>query len=198
MDEHGLPEEFALLVSHLAQVADPRYARGKVHRLGSVLSLTVLGLMAGCTSLSAISRFGKLRGEVLAGLGLRRSPSVATLSRLLRMVSTEEVRQRLLEFVRELHAQRGEGPIRTGALDGKVVRGVWEGGRQLHMLQVFAREGCLALDGMAVKEGAGEIAGAREWIRAVSKEFPALKVLTGDALLADADLCSAILEQEKE
>lgn len=93
MSQPDLPEEFALLRARLAEVADPRHSRGKVHPLASVLSLAVLALMGGARSMSDISRFGKLRPEVLEILGLRRSPSVATPGRLLRMVSVECVRQ---------------------------------------------------------------------------------------------------------
>src|SRR5687768_15740748 len=80
----AIPEEFAYLVASFAAITDSRFARGKVHPLPGVLALVVLGLMAGCRSLSAISRFGQIHPEVLAPLGLRRSPSVATLHRLLR------------------------------------------------------------------------------------------------------------------
>ena len=62
-----VPEEFALLVAAFAAITDPRFARGKVHPLPGVLALVVLGLMAGCRSLSAISRFAQIHPEVLAG-----------------------------------------------------------------------------------------------------------------------------------
>src|SRR5215204_5043812 len=55
-----VPEEFALLLASFATITDPRLARGKVHPLPGVLALVVLGLMAGCRSLSAISRFGQI------------------------------------------------------------------------------------------------------------------------------------------
>src|SRR3954463_8514446 len=56
----NVPEEFALLVAALAAITDARFARGKVHPLPGVLALVVLGLMADCRSLSAISRYGQL------------------------------------------------------------------------------------------------------------------------------------------
>jgi hypothetical protein len=93
-------EEFALLVASFAAIPDPRLARGKVHPLPGVLALVVLGLMAGCRSLSAISRYGQIHPEVLAPLGLRRRPSVATLRRLLRRVAVEQLRAVLRDFAR--------------------------------------------------------------------------------------------------
>ena len=101
-DSSLLPQEFSLLRKELAKITDQRFRRGKVHPLEGVLSLTVLALMCGQRSLSAIYRFGDTHPHLLNLLGLRRSPSVATLSRLLRMVSVSEVRQALLTFVTEL------------------------------------------------------------------------------------------------
>ena len=74
-------EEFALLRTCLSTITDSRQRRGRVHPLEGVLSLSVLGLMAHCRSLSDIRRFGELHPEVLQGLKLRRSPSVPTLGR---------------------------------------------------------------------------------------------------------------------
>ena len=71
----------------LGEITDRRYRRGRLHPLDGVLALTVLALMCGQVSLSAIYRLGHIHPTLLSGLGLRRSPSVATLSRLLRMVS---------------------------------------------------------------------------------------------------------------
>ena len=93
-----LSEEFGLLREHLGRLSDHRSRRGLVHPLEGVLSLTALGLMCGCPSLSAIYRFGDMHPQLLTRLGLRRSPSVQTLSRLLGMVSVGEVRQALLDL----------------------------------------------------------------------------------------------------
>ena len=127
-----LPEEFSLLRRELAKITDRRYSRGRVHPLDGVLAL-----MCGQRSLSAIYRFGDTHPVLLSSLGLRRSPSVATLSRLLRMVSVSEVRQALLSFVIELVELRGCG-TGVAAMDGKTVRGVREDGEQLRTLHVFS------------------------------------------------------------
>ena len=74
----ALSEEFGLLREHLGRLSDHRLRRGLVHPLEGVLSLTALGLMCGCPSLSAIYRFGDMHPQLLTRLGLRRSPSVQT------------------------------------------------------------------------------------------------------------------------
>ena len=200
MSQPDVSVEFAVLRRHLEGIADPRYARGKVHPLAGVLGLVALALMAGARSMSDISRFGKLNGEVLGPLGLRRSPSVATLGRLLRLVSVEGVRRSLMAFVKELHAARqgDASPVGAVAMDGKRLRGSWEGGRQLHLLHLFAHQGALALDQVAVGDGAGEVVGAQKWVRAMADEFPGLSLLTGDALFADRKLAQAIVDSGRD
>ncbi len=47
MSQPDVSVEFVLLRKHLEGVVDPRHAKGKVHPLAGVLSLVVLGLMAG-------------------------------------------------------------------------------------------------------------------------------------------------------
>ena len=130
-------------------MADRRFARGLVHRLEAVLMLRqaqqVLGLMCGQCSLSAIYRFGDTHPELLAGLGLRRSPSVATLSRLMRTVKVSEVRQAMLSFTVALSELRGV-ELTVASVDGKTMGGVWEDREQLRLWHVFSRQGALALD----------------------------------------------------
>lgn len=194
-----VPEEFALLVAAFATVTDSRFARGKVHPLPGVLALVVLGLMADCRSLSAISRFGQIHPEVLAPLGLRRSPSVATLHRLLRRVSVAEVRQVLAAFTRQvLTARTGHPECGVVAVDGKTLRGVWEGGSQLHVVQVFAHTSALALDQVAVASVPEETRGAQDWLEQVAATFPGVSILTGDALYAERDLCAAVVDGQRD
>ena len=197
--EHSssLPEEFRLLRTQLDKVADQRCSRGKVHPLEGVLSLTVLALMCGQRSLSAVYRFGDTHPHLLRLLELRRSPSVQTLSRLLRMVSVGGSALCLLNFVRELMELRGEH-MDVVAMDGKTVRGVRENGDQLRVLHLFSREGSVALDQVTIAHHTDEPKAAQEWIQKVSARFEGLDVLSGDALYADTDLAEAILAQGKD
>lgn len=204
----SVSEELALLQECLATVTDPRHRRGIRHPLLAVLSLTVLALMAGQSSLSAIWRWGGLHPELLAALGLRCSPSVATLSRLLRAVSVLQVREALQTFTRQLHPQRlatrttaARPPaLEFGALaaDGKTMRAAWEGGRQQHVLHLFATQSQVALDQVPVGDRRAEVSATQAWIEQVADQFPGLTVLTGDALLADRTLCQAIVESGRD
>lgn len=196
----SVAEEFAILREQLAGVTDQRKARGTVHPLVGVLGLSVLVLMAGGRSMSDISRYGKAHPEVLPPLGLRRSPSVATLSRVLRQVSIAELRRALAGFAVEL-VRRREVALDVVAVDGKWLRGTWEGGRQAHLLHVFAQDAKLALEQQQVENGNGQGSEwdvARRWMETLVQDFPSLAILTGDAAFAESDLCAAIVAAERD
>ncbi len=112
-------DEFKLIIFCLAGVPDPRHARDRVHPLVGILGLVVLGWMAGARSRSNISRFGVLHPAILKPLGLRRSPSVSTLSRLLPSVPVEAIRQTLFAFPCKLIQLRGPAEVTPLAADGK-------------------------------------------------------------------------------
>ena len=163
----------------------------------AVLSLTVLALMCGQCSLSAIYRFGDTHPELQSGLGLRRSPSLATLSGLLRMVKVAGMRQAMLSFMVALPQTRGPQTT-VAAMDGKTMCGMWQEGEQLRLWHVFSREGSLALDQVQISGYLEEPRAAQEWMEQVSGSVGGLRVLAGDSLYAEADLCQAILEQGKD
>ncbi len=196
-DNTSLPDEFALLQQELGRLTDRRFALGKVFPLAGLLCLAVLSLMCGYRSLSAIHRFGDTHPELWTQLKLPRSPSVPTLSRLLRMVSVGELRQALMRFALELALQRGCG-VGVVAMDGKTMGGVRESGEQLRVLHLFSQESAVALDQVAVQGHLAEPRAAQAWIEQVAGRIEGLRVLTGDALYADADLCQAIVAQGKD
>ena len=63
-----LPDEFSLLRKELGKITDCRHSRGKIHSLDGVLALTVLALICGQRSLSAIYRFGDTHPTLLRTL----------------------------------------------------------------------------------------------------------------------------------
>jgi hypothetical protein len=191
----AVAEEFALLRAQMAQIPDPRKAKGKQYPLASVLSLVVLGLMANCRSLSAITRFGISHPQILPALQLRAVPSVPTLSRVLAGVSPAAVRAALRAFTRELARGRGASTA-VVAIDGKTLRGVHDDAQPAHLLHLFAQESGLVLDQALVSSMRDEVGAAERWITSLAATFPGLRVLTADALYADRDLCAAIVAQD--
>jgi DDE_Tnp_1-associated len=188
-------EEFALLLAALGTVPDFRKRKGQRHPLPGVLGLVVLGLMANCRSLSAISRYAQMHPDILPPLGLIRPPSVPTLSRVLAGIAPAAVRTALLDFTQNLLTRRGAVPDIV-ALDGKSLCGVHEGDAPAHVLHVFAQDASVVLDQVLVPAVRDEVSAAESWISTLATRFPGLSVLTADALYADQDLCATIVARD--
>ena len=72
----------ASLLQALAQIPDPRAARGRRHPLAAILTLAVTAMLADARSLYAIAQWGRLQSaETVRALGFTRSktPTVSTL-----------------------------------------------------------------------------------------------------------------------
>lgn len=190
-----IADEFATLLRQLQTVPEFRHRRGIRHPLAGVLGLTVLGLMAGCRSLSAIHRYGLIHTKALAPLGLRHSPSVPTLSRILGGIAPADLRVALLGFTQELTQDR-RADLTAVALDGKTLRGVHEDDEPAQVLHSFAQDAALVLDQVGLRSRREEVTAAATWIATVAEQFPGLAVLTFDALYGDQNLCAAIVAQD--
>ncbi len=82
------------LIELLGELPDPRDRRGIRYPLVLVLALCLVAILAGHTSLAAISQFGRLRKHRLAhALGFRRGtiPAASTLSEVLRDLDAEHL-----------------------------------------------------------------------------------------------------------
>jgi hypothetical protein len=142
----AVPEEFALPIDRFAAPTDTRRARGKGHPLPGALALVVLGPLAGCRSLRAMSRDGTIPPGILPPLGPRRRPAVATLHRLRGVVTVTEVRGVMRASAQDPIARRGVAEAVPGvALAGKTPRGTPEDGTDGHVLRAFARPAMPAL-----------------------------------------------------
>lgn len=136
------PEEIAVLSLYraLEQVSDHRHKRGVRYPLALVLSLVILGKLAGMTSLAGIAEWVYWRADQLKQMlpGTRASlPCASTYGKVLRQVEAEEVTRLMAAWLTRLSATRrcGSEPSRLRsqaeareqhthvALDGKTLRG---------------------------------------------------------------------------
>jgi hypothetical protein len=102
-------------------------------------------------------------------------------------------------FARRLAQQRhGDRGLAVAAVDGKTLRGTREAGAARHVLQGFAHRGALALDQAVATPLRGEVEAAQRWVADVAAAFPGLRVLTGDALFAETDLCRAVVASGRD
>src|SRR5947209_2500995 len=78
----------------VAEIADPRAARGKRHSLGAILALVFVATLCGYRSYSAMAEWGRNYGAgLLAALGFTypTPPCAATLHRVLRRLDQQAV-----------------------------------------------------------------------------------------------------------
>src|ERR687894_725195 len=121
---------------------EPRKARGRRHRLVTVLALSVAAVLAGARSYVAIAEWAHdllVSARVRLGIG-RRAPTESTIRRILQAVDLDALDAALSGWVAaRLPTPLPSRPItRVIAVDGKTARGARHvDGRAAHLLAAF-------------------------------------------------------------
>ena len=128
-----------LLVA-LAEVPDPRKARGCRHRLATVLAVSVCAVLAGACSYVAIAEWAHdlpVSARVRLGIG-RYPPSESTIRRILQAVDRDALDAAMSAWLAARLPDPPPGRMRVVAVDGKTARGArGEDGRAVHLLAAF-------------------------------------------------------------
>ncbi len=178
------------LVQALAEVADFRKSRGKRHALVAILALGCVAALCGCSSLTAISQWGRHHSAaLLQRLGFTHvpGPSTATLHRVFRHVDAVALEQALTAWWQVWLPGRG-----TLALDGKTLRG--SGGADhmaLQVLAAFAGQVRVVLAQQAISNG-DEIAAALALLEGVDLRG---WIVTGDAKFTQKAIVQRVMAQ---
>jgi hypothetical protein len=150
------------LIDVLAEIPDPRQARGKRYPLAGLLTLACAALLCGYKSYSAMAEWGTNYGPALwQALGWRRGPCAATLYLIFRRLDWAVLDAKVGAWAEEVLAQT---PARPGSLeavacDGKTVRGSRKHGAPgMHLLSALSHRLGLTLGQVAVDEKTNEIA----------------------------------------
>jgi predicted transposase YbfD/YdcC len=174
------PEEIDALSLYraLEQVSDHRQKRGVRYPLALILSLIVLGKLAGMTSLTGVAEWVRLRADWLkAVLPLNRAslPCASTYGNVLRTVEAQEITHRLSDWLTRLDATRrcGAEPSRLliqpaahkqhvhVILDGKTLRGtlghVASDQQSVHLVSLYEAQTGVVLAQQAVPDKSNEI-----------------------------------------
>lgn len=187
----------------LAEIVDPRQARGKRHSLVALLSLVCAATLCGYRSDSAMAEWGHNYGHtLLAALGFTHPtpPCAATLHRVLRSLDRPAVEARLGAWAQEAlaatrpepaaEATRAPAPEAVG-LDGKTLRGSRkQGAPGTHLLSVLSHRLGLTLAQDAVDDKTNEI-GAVQAV--LANLLLAGRVVTVDALLTQRAVAQTIV-----
>lgn len=191
------------------QIEDGRHKRGVRYGVALILTLIVLGKVAGMTSLAGIAQWVRLRAGWLSKvLPHARSsfPCAATYSNVLRTVDAEQVTQVLNDLLTRLGAEKrcGEEPSRLlaqqerhmhehVALDGKTLRGTLGHSatdqKKMHQLTLYETQ-----TGVILKE---QVTGEKQNELSIVSQFltPALlkgRIISADALHTQCAFCRAV------
>jgi len=187
------------LVSAMQGLTDPRKRRGVRHPFSGLLSLTLLGLLCRQPDFLSIARWAHDHWDELKGpLGFTRAyaPHNTTLSRACSRYCVEEFRRALFSWLLDLVRLP---PLLAGAVDGKTSRQSRDGGgAPIHILNVFAHDLKVVLAQWRVgdgKETEPEVLKAH--LGELFAAYPALQLLTGDAIFAQRPLAELIIQQGK-
>lgn len=195
------PAPAGSLAEVLAEVPDPRqpYGWDPAHPplpLAALLQLTVAATLCGARSLLAIAQWGRERREeepaVLTDLGLPpgHSPCVATLHRVFKVLDVAAFERVLGAWL----ARTGVEPTEPIAVDGKTLRGVHGAGVPgVHLVAAYTHRAGAVLAQVRTGGKGHELAAAK----AVLRQVPlAGRLVTGDALLTQRELCEQIAQAE--
>lgn len=188
----------ASLLSFLAAVPDPRSRHGRRHPLGAMLAAVCCAMLCGARGFKPIAQW--LHDQDIAlvhALGFhRRPPKWDAFRKLLVALDSAAFEQAVAAWAEATSAglppdRHGDGGLDPAALDGKAVRGAigrHEGA--VHLLSVMARRSGLTRRQAEVGDKTNEHKAALELLRGMVLEG---RVVTGDAMFCQRDLCRQIL-----
>jgi hypothetical protein len=183
----------SLMVS-LSKVADPRHRRGVRYPFSSILGLTLVGLVCRVSDFASLTRWAGKHWHLLRRpLGFKRGrpPHPTTLSRTLAKFSLEQFQAAFSEW---LQVVIGEQTSLTACVDGKTSKqGFDKEGNPIQMLNVFAQDLKACLGQWPLQ---GDKSTEPEVLKAhlseLFEKYPALRLITGDALYAQRNLAELI------
>lgn len=187
------------LLFYLGQIDDPRSRKGQRHPLSAVLAATVCAILCGNRGYAAVAQWIHDQDvETFHALGFRRTPiKMGALRKLLMRLSPAALEQAIRQWVEHVLGrplEDSDGPLEPLALDGKTACGSADGlVKAVHLLSVFAHAAGITVLQRAVDGKTNEHKEALELLREMVLKG---RVITGDAMFCQRDVCQQILEQE--
>ena len=188
------------LVDVLAQIPDPRKAKGKRHPLEAMLALTCVALLCGYRSLLAVSEWAHNYGlAYLPRLGFTRDspPGQATWYRVLSKIDWQALEKELFNWVEDiLSVLDSDSELEGVALDGKTLRGSKkQGAANTHLLSALSHRLAITLTQLAVPDKTNEIGVICDLLVDLVMEG---RVFTTDALLTQRSVARFILDGKSD
>ena len=182
------------LLERLRKLKDPRDPKGQLYPFVPLLTLGLVTTLAGCSNVSAMARFGRIRGAKLGhALGFKngRMPCANTFTNLFAVLNPDALDAIIAAWLVE---RIGPNPEHI-AIDGKVLKGSRDGTVPCQrLLAAYAPQASAVLAQMRVEATTNEHKKALE----IPGILPSLKgtVVTADAMFTHDDFCREVLKKE--
>lgn len=182
------------LLEILAQVPDPRKAKGKRHPLSAILGLAVLAIMCGYRSYSTIAEWGRTYSPSLVkalGFTHANTPCAATLHNLFKRLNIAKLEQVLTQWTTKTLQNVPQTTDRLAlAIDGKKLNGsAKQNATVSHLLSVVSHQLGVTIAQKAVNNKTNEIPISTEILSAFDIKGI---IVTTDALLTQRDFCKKV------
>lgn len=191
---------YSTLMDAVADLPDPRQARGKRHPWALLLTLIAAALVCGHSSGRAIGQWvieHRLDLKTQLPIPNRPLPSTSTLRRALQTLDIELLERRIAHFVASLDQLSPTVPTAGSwhgqAVDGKAVRGANRHGAKLHLVSLVRHESARVRKQVRVSEKSNEITAVPALLAGLDL---AGTVTTMDAMLCQQAIARQILMQQ--
>ena len=182
------------LIDILAQVPDPRNAKGKRHPLGAILGLAVIAMMCGYRSYSAIAEWGRTYASAwVQALGFThaKTPCAATLHNLFKRLDIATLESVLSQWVVQTLQLHPVGSSQLAvAIDGKMLNGsAKQQATVSHLLSVVSHQLGVTIAQQPVDKKTNEIPISTEILSAFDVKG---MIVTTDSLLTQRHFCTKV------
>ena len=179
----------------LAEIPDPRGRQGLRHPLAAMLAAIVSGLLTGARGCDAIAQWVRNQdAKIWHTLGFKRKPPCANTYRtVLALIPPELLEPIIQAWIAPLIPEPGPNdPPQPVALDGKTLCGTLDKHqRSIHLLALFDQRTGGVLRQLAMPPTTNEHKTAMKLLKTLVLKG---KVITGDAMFCQRDLCQQIVD----
>jgi hypothetical protein len=188
------------LLCRIKEITDPRRKAGKRHPFETVLCIVVCAVICGCKGYRAIGAWANsLTREELIRFGSNRGvpPSEPTIRRLIQRIDADKFDQELGQWLLEQKLIELGGSLEGCgiAIDGKTVRGSYNGGQKaIHLLSAVIHKEGVIIAQEEVDEKTNEIKHVKPLLKNLDIEG---SIVTADALHTQKEFANYLVEEKK-
>ena len=183
------------LFAALEQVSDPRGRQGKRHSMIAMLATVVCATLCGARGFKPIAQWIRMQEpEVWHWFGFKwRPPCANCYADLFKVINVEEFEQSIREWTSQLpDINMNDETLRAVSIDGKTLCGTLQKHqRAVHLLSALDHQTGYVLSQTQVGSKTNEAKAALSFLKDLVLQG---KVVVGDAMFCQRDVCEKILD----